>query len=220
MENNIIGYLDSILEKKVQSIDINDKKDIIDIASFLQNSPEADYIELDFPIVKLSQELGFMTARANMNETGHLWIGGTTKKLYDSNKVILVNKKLELKKQRYVIANLLANYVLDYLASDVRNNKCLYSVEFNKTEMNKKANYFAMQLLIPEKLLIRTYNKIYSRIDQSCAHMSLLSKNDILYACLSDYFNVNEWLVHEAVRETLYGDMEIEYNNIKVKKKI
>ena len=76
------------------------------------------------------------------------------------------------------------------------------------------------KLLIPENLLIRTYNKINSSIEQSYAHMSIFSRRDILYTCLSEYFNVNEWLVHEAVRETLYGDIEIEYNNIKVKKKI
>ena len=37
-----------------------------------------------------------MIAKANMNEIGHLWIGGTTKKLYDGDIISIGDVKMKV----------------------------------------------------------------------------------------------------------------------------
>lgn len=105
------------------------------------------------------------------NIYGCIKINGDTKQEYGYEKVILVNNIINDKNiQRVIVAHLLAYYLFDYLGSkNQRNDECYYA-EYTKQNyqdeyyyakytkwkflIEKIANRFTMDILMPEKVFI------------------------------------------------------------------
>lgn len=78
------------------------------------------------PIVKIASDFGIKTYKAsNMPNdiSGNIFIGDTTEKDYGADKVIIVGEDEVLSHQRFIIAQELAHYLMDYIGSDYCKNK-------------------------------------------------------------------------------------------------
>lgn len=119
------------------------------------------------PIIKIANTFGFLCVKAeNIPEdiSGNIFVGGTTKDIYNSDKVIIVGCNEEYEHQRFIIAHELAHYLLDYIGSpESKNPKLLFSKTYPKTNHRSgeeiRADRFAAELLMPSKSFLKQYVK-------------------------------------------------------------
>lgn len=96
----------------------------------------------------------------NSNESGIIYIGGTTDELFNSNKVILVSDREEYFHQRFIIAHELGHYLMDYLSNHEYSDNPgkLFSKPYYSNKQNDmQADRFAMELLMPQHQFTTQY---------------------------------------------------------------
>lgn len=126
-----------------------------------------DHVVGATPIIKIANTFGFLCLKAEnipKDISGNIFVGGTTKDIYNSDKVIIVGCDEAYEHQRFIIAHELAHYLLDYLGSpESKNPKLLFSKTYPKTNhcSNEeiRADRFAAELLMPAKLFLKQYVK-------------------------------------------------------------
>lgn len=156
--------------------------------------------ELDVPIIHIAIILGIKVYSANleMGEIGILFAGGTTKELYGANEVILVSNNIPISYQRLVVAHELAHVLFDYIADNkFADGKLFFEEKYHENAyglpVELRADFFASELLMPQKLFIRQYLDFMEQ-----------SKDRIVtIMCLADYFNVTEGAVEKRIKEIL-----------------
>lgn len=129
------------------------------------------------PIVKIAKAFGFAVFKEKKrddNASGNIFIGGTTKKIYDHDKVIVVGDDEEYYYQRFIIAHELAHYLMDYIGSDIaRDPTRLFSEVYIRNNHSAakevRADRFAAELLMPAKVFLARYckameNSYYNRL--------------------------------------------------------
>lgn len=154
------------------------------------------------PIIKIANNLGFSCFSAsNMPEdiSGNIFVGGTTKELYDSNQAIIVGKTEEPGHQRFIVAHELAHYLIDYLGSEESKNiGLLFSKTYPKHNHNSeeeiRADRFAAELLMPSELFLKTYIKAMEIYDYN-------KKNVISY--LSTFFKTKKSCIERRIDEVI-----------------
>lgn len=117
------------------------------------------------PIVKIASEFEFKTYKETLKDgrSGDIHINGDTKEKYNHDKIILVNKNDEYFHQRFVVAHELAHYLFEFLGNpEYQNvNKAFtdtYCKDHHEKEEEKRANIFAAEIMMPEKLFVQQYN--------------------------------------------------------------
>lgn len=85
------------------------------------------------PVIKIANDFGFKTYKVNNLEneiSGNIYIGGTTKDIYQHDKVIVVQEKEEFYHQRFIVAHELGHYLLDYVGNpDFEKPEKLFSIK-------------------------------------------------------------------------------------------
>ena len=155
------------------------------------------------PIVKITNNFNFLTFSArNMPEeiSGNIFVNGTTKDVYGSDKVIVVSNEEEYAHQRFIIAHELGHYLLDYLGSEKsRNTGKLFSRTYPKcnhdSEEEIRADRFAAELLMPTKLFCKQYIKAMDASNYNLRYT-------IEY--LSNYFKTKKSSVERRIDEVIY----------------
>lgn len=124
------------------------------------------YNKTSTPINRIAEDFGiipYRTPELPEDISGVIYVGGTTRKLYNSDKVIFVDKNEPYKHQRFVIAHEIAHYLFDCL-SDAKYNdgRLLFEETYPKKDHNSskefRADRFAAELLMPKDLFIKQYN--------------------------------------------------------------
>lgn len=137
------------------------------------------------PIVRIAKDIGFVTFKEkNMPKdiSGNIFVGGTTKDIYDANEVIVVDEDEEYAHQRFIIAHELGHYLMDYLGSeDSMNPGILFSRAYPKFNHDSaeeiRADRFAAELLMPTKLFRRLYLRAMDASDDDLEYtVSFLTK--------------------------------------------
>lgn len=118
------------------------------------------------PIVKIAKDFGFATYKEvfGTGKSGDIHINGDTKDLYGNDKVILVNKNQALFQSRFTIAYELAHYLFNLIT---KKNHC---------EIEKQANTFAAELMMPKDLFIKQYNIAKDKSDNHIFIVMYLSR--------------------------------------------
>lgn len=155
------------------------------------------------PIVEIARQFGFTTFQEkNMPEdiSGNIFVGGTTRTVYNTDKVIVVGGNEEYYHQRFIIAHELAHYLLDYLGSETSlNARILFSKAYLKNNHNSseeiRADRFAAQLLMPAKIFYRQYIKAMQVSNYSMRYV-------IVY--LSDYFETKRSSIERRIQEVIF----------------
>lgn len=155
------------------------------------------------PIVEIAKQFGFTTFQENnMPEdvSGNIFVGGTTKAVYDTDKVIVVGDSEEYYHQRFIIAHELAHYLIDYLGSETSfNTGMLFSRTYPKKNHHSpeelRADRFAAQLLMPAKLFYRQYLRALEVSDYNRRYV-------IVY--LSDYFETKRSSIEKRIQEVIF----------------
>lgn len=163
MFEDVIGHLRSDgqnedLFNTVDKINLLVKTMLDEVSYYHYKSPT--------PVIKIAGELGidtYSTDKLSKELSGVIYIGGTTKDIYGSDKVILVDESEPLKHQRFVIAHEVAHYLMDCLTDPkYSDNRILFSEGYPKnnhdSEKEVRADRFAAELLMPTTLFIEQYN--------------------------------------------------------------
>lgn len=154
------------------------------------------------PIINITKKFGFSTfASDNMekNISGYIFVGGTTKDIYQNDKVILVNAKEAYQHQRFVIAHELAHYVMECLGNKKFESgdllfKQTYPKENHDSKQEKLADRFAAELLMPSALFCKQYLKAMEESDCNKAYT-------VTY--LSTFFDTKKSSVERRIAEVL-----------------
>ncbi len=118
-------------------------------------------IECAIPVLKIAEGFGFTSFSVkNMNEdiSGNIYVGGTTRDVYGTDKAILVSDSEELYHQRFIVAH----YLFDYVGNPkYSNSRFLFSRAYPKkkyeSDAELRADRFAAELLMPAKLFLKHY---------------------------------------------------------------
>lgn len=166
---------------------------------FLESTPY--YKKTATPIMRIAEDLGFdiyETKNLDKNLSGVIYVGGTTKEVYSSDKIIFVDKNEPIKHQRFVIAHEIAHYLFDCLADDKYKDatklfKRTYPKENHQSIEEFRADLFAAEILMPAQLFIQQYN--YA-MDQTNNRIFTIKY-------LSEFFQTKESSIEKRIGEIL-----------------
>lgn len=152
------------------------------------------------PIIKIATEFGFATyTTQNMPEdiSGNIFVGGSTKKYYNVDKVIIVGKNEPLPHQRFIVAHELAHYLMDYIGNrDYVGKNLLFTKTYPKISHNSheeiRADRFAAELLMPKNVFKLEYVRAMTRSDYS---------DEYTITYLSQLFKTKESSVKRRIQE-------------------
>lgn len=156
------------------------------------------------PIVTIIEGFGIKAYVEKLSEgiCGALFVNGTTKKIYGTNSVILVNTIDKLYYQRFIIANELACFLFEYLGSDSdKNNSIVFTDEYRQDNASLKNKWtksrFVTEILMPERM----FCKQYMIANQECSYMNSEERNAYLIMYLSKFFEVEKSLAKKRINE-------------------
>lgn len=132
-------------------------KKILDTATY--------YKQAATPVNRIAEDLGLIPYRTyGLPEdiSGVIYSGGTTEKIYGTDKVILVDKREPEKHQRFIIAHEIGHYLFDCITNAKYNdNRILFAETYPKknhdSEKERMADQFAAELLMPSALFAKQY---------------------------------------------------------------
>lgn len=144
------------------------------------------------PIVAIMKSLKFQVVTADMEDeiSGIIGIDDELKRNFESGKVIAINSKDNLGHQRFAMAHELAHYLLDFDVSKSIVYYNAYNTREVESEEEHRANFFAANLLMPEKFFREEFAKA-------------LIKNNLYLTVekLSDVFQVSREAVRRRILE-------------------
>ena len=118
--------------------------------------------EVPIPIVAIMKSLNFQVVAGELKDeiSGIIGIDDDLAKNFKSSKVIAINNKDNVGHQRFTMAHELAHYLFDF---DVSNQIVYYNTYNTFEDENKeerRANYFAANLLMPEKKFKKEFDNV------------------------------------------------------------
>ena len=118
--------------------------------------------EVPIPIVAIMKSLNFQVVAGELKDeiSGIIGIDDDLAKNFKSSKVIAINNKDNVGHQRFTMAHELAHYLFDF---DVSNQIVYYNTYNNfedENEEERRANYFAANLLMPEKKFKKEFDNV------------------------------------------------------------
>ena len=118
--------------------------------------------EVPIPIVAIMKSLNFQVVAGELKDeiSGIIGIDDDLAKNFKSSKVIAINNKDNVGHQRFTMAHELAHYLFDFYVS----NQIVYYNTYNtfedENEEERRANYFAANLLMPEKKFKKEFDNV------------------------------------------------------------
>ena len=118
--------------------------------------------EVPIPIVAIMKSLNFQVVAGELKDeiSGIIGIDDDLAKNFKSSKVIAINNKDNVGHQRFTMAHELAHYLFDFDVS----NQIVYYNTYNtfedENEEERRANYFAANLLMPEKKFKKEFDTV------------------------------------------------------------
>ncbi|MCI8731050.1 MAG: ImmA/IrrE family metallo-endopeptidase [Lachnospiraceae bacterium] len=125
------------------------------------------------PIVAIMKSLEFQVVSGKMEDeiSGIVAIDDALKKEFKSDKVIAINSKDNIGHQRFTMAHELAHYLFDFDVSNSITYYNAYNTKEDESESERRANYFAANLLMPEGIFREKFkqavveNNLYLTVD-------------------------------------------------------
>ena len=118
--------------------------------------------EVPIPIVAIMKALKFQVVAGELKDeiSGIIGIDDDLAKNFKSSKVIAINNKDNVGHQRFTMAHELAHYLFDFDVS----NQIVYYNTYNtfedENEEERRANYFAANLFMPEKKFKKEFDNV------------------------------------------------------------
>lgn len=200
MYKNYNELIEDLSKRQPNTYDIRNAEKLADIILELIGY---DRLAGATPIVNIAKDFGFTVFRENNiknNISGNIFIGGTTKFIYNTDKVIIVGDNEEYFHQRFIIAHELAHYLMDYLGSQSSNNPTLlFSRAYEKSGHDApeeiRADRFAAELLMPAEKFCKHYIKA----------MKASNFNErYTMAYLSNYFETKKSSIEKRINEVIF----------------
>lgn len=155
------------------------------------------------PIKDIAECFGFKVYAQDIipdGAIGNIYVGGTTKKLYGHDKVIIAKKGEEPAHQRFIIAHELGHYLMDYVGSALeRTPNRLFAQAYTKENhgagdiMEDRADRFAAELLMPKTEFLQEYARVMRMVE---------SDMRFVIPTLAVYFDVKPGSIEKRIIET------------------
>ena len=147
--------------------------------------------EIPVPIVSFAQKFGFKVFQQPMEDKmgGCIVVDPSWKKRFGTDKLIVVNSTHNSGHKRFTIAHELGHYLFDF----ENKQKPYYNAYFaddSDTDVERRVNQFAANLLMPENEFRREYN-----------HLKEVAGYNRTIAELADFFGVSLKAVELRVEE-------------------
>lgn len=154
------------------------------------------------PIVKIANDFKFKTYKVHNipdDISGNIFIGGTTRDVYGSDKVIIVGENEILPHQRFIVAHELAHYLMDYIGNpEYSDSRILFTRTYPKISHSSpeeiRADRFAAELLMPKKVFLSEYVKSMKLSDYN---------KDYAIPYLAKTFGTKESRIQRRIQEVL-----------------
>lgn len=148
--------------------------------------------ECPVPIVAIMKSLRFQVVSGELKDeiSGIIGIDDNLKKDFESSRVIAINSKDNIGHQRFTMAHELAHFLFDFDVSKQIEYYNTYNTLESETEEERRANFFAANLLMPEKVFKEEFEKV-------------VVKNNLYRTVekLSDIFQVSGEAVRRRISE-------------------
>lgn len=125
------------------------------------------------PIVKILSDIGFSiyATETQKNISGFILISPDLREKFGTDKVIAVDRRDTLGRQRFTIAHEFAHYLFDFNENSDFNFINTYDTEKANTEAEMVPSRFAAELLMPSSLFVARYRELskmtqYDRVQQ------------------------------------------------------
>lgn len=177
-------------------------KDAENLAKRVLGDGDYENINGPTPIIKIAKDFGFECYKAdNMPSdiSGNIFVGGTTNKVYNSDKIIIVGANEEYEHQRFIIAHELAHYLIDYLGSEKAQTPSVlftrtYPKENHESFEEIRADRFSAELLMPSRLFLKQYVKAMEASDYN---------KDFTISHLAKFFKVKASSIERRINEVI-----------------
>jgi len=112
------------------------------------------------PVVKIAKSMGFDVYHKKLPKflSGYIVINTKYTKKYKNEKIIFINRDLNIFQQRFVIAHELAHFLFDYDHNSIKYANTYIKNDHN-SESERRANTFAASIILPEKKFREEYIK-------------------------------------------------------------
>lgn len=153
------------------------------------------------PILKIVRGFGitpFSIENLSAEYSGNIYIGGTTKDIYGTDKAIVVGDNEEPYHKRFIVAHEFAHYMLDYVGSKYYQDEMeLFTKAYLKSghdseENERRADRFAAELLMPAKIFLKYY---------AAAILESNNLEEYIITFLSELFEVKQSSVRRRMKE-------------------
>ena len=151
------------IREEIQSRNLEKKYDVNEMPEVAQMILDRLGIEeVPIPIVAIMKSLNFQVVAGELKDeiSGIIGIDDDLAKNFKSSKVIAINNKDNVGHQRFTMAHELAHYLFDFDVS----NQIVYYNTYNtfedENEEERRANYFAANLLMPEKKFKKEFDNV------------------------------------------------------------
>lgn len=154
-----------------------------------------------FPVVTVLEKMGFQLFRGTFEDPAQSGLIAVDSSLpdenpiYEKDRAVFVNKNDSIQHQRFTIAHELAHYIFDYDESVDATYYKSYLTSEADDEVEKRANRFAAELLMPAKRFREEYDKYVGAQGELFSLPSTISH-------LSELFNVPAKSVRFRLSET------------------
>jgi len=153
------------LRDKIQNPD-SEKMDKQDLAQQIAQEmlAEIEHKTYPIPIVNILRVLGFsvyVNKFKDDNISGIMLIGDELKEKFDSDRIIIIERKDSLGRQRFTLAHELAHFLFDYSSKNKKYASVFkYDIAQDKQDKERIANTFAANFLMPEEMFRNRYEQL------------------------------------------------------------
>lgn len=122
-----------------------------------------EYQNYPIPIVKTLNDLGFSVFASEMPAgiSGFMLISADLKESFDSDKIIAIDQKDKIARQRFTLAHEFGHYLFDYKEKNQRFIST-YNIDAAETEEEKIPSRFAAEFLMPSEIFKKRYKELSS----------------------------------------------------------
>lgn len=154
--------------------------------------------EIPVRIIEICRNMGFSVYQQDLPRDicGYIMINGELKDRFSTDRIVSVNSRESNKRRRFTVAHELAHFLFDFNPNQSIQYFNMFELDHvSDDSKEERANRFAAELLMPEKIFIDKYNELQQN-DSRKDFYSIVQE-------LSDYFLVPPKAVERRIVKEL-----------------
>lgn len=158
----------AILHIRENYTDASNVEQIQAAANYLLEALGPNVAKYPLPVVTVLEKMGFQLFRGtfdNPDQSGIIMVDSSLpeqNKLFETDRAVVVNRNDSVAHQRFTVAHEIAHYIFDYDERTQPTYRKAYLTTEHEDAVEKRANRFAAELLMPADRFVAEYKKCSS----------------------------------------------------------